>query len=144
MKLLVLNGPNLDRLGRREPEVYGTRSLAEIETGLRAAFPGVEFVFFQSNHEGALVDALHAAGDDGMHGVILNAAGYSHTSVALRDAIAAVRVPVVEVHLTNVHAREPFRHTLLTAGACAGVITGLGPAGYHLAVRFFLDRAPRA
>jgi 3-dehydroquinate dehydratase-2 len=139
IRIVVLNGPNLDRLGRREPEVYGTSSLAGIETGLRAAFPDVELACVQSNHEGELVDAIHTADDDGTVGVVLNPAGYGHTSVAIRDAVAAVDVPVVEVHLSNVHAREPFRHTLLTGGACAGVISGLGPAGYHLAVRYLLD-----
>jgi 3-dehydroquinate dehydratase-2 len=138
-RIVVLNGPNLDRLGRREPEVYGTSSLADVEAGLRAAFPGVDLVCVQSNHEGELVDAIHAADDDGTAGVVLNPAGYGHTSVAIRDAVSAVDVPVVEVHLSNVHAREPFRHTLLTGGACAGVISGLGPAGYHLAVRYLLD-----
>ncbi len=140
IRIVVLNGPNLDRLGRREPEVYGTSSLADVEAGVREAFPEVEFAFFQSHAEGALVDALHAADDAGAAGVVLNPAGYAHTSVAIRDAIAAVDVPVVEVHLSNVHAREAFRHTLLTGGACAGVISGLGPAGYHLAVRYLLDR----
>ena len=143
MRLLVLNGPNLDRLGRREPSIYGRQTLVEIADGLRRAFPEVEFTFVQSNHEGALVDALHRAEDEAFEGVVMNAAGYSHTSVALRDAVAAIAVPVVEVHLSNVHAREPFRHTLRTAGVCAGVIAGLGPAGYALAVRYFLDRAAR-
>lgn len=141
MRLLVLNGPNLDRLGRREPEVYGRQTLAEIEAGLRQAFPDVAFRFCQSAHEGALVEALHAADDDGLDGVVMNPASYAHTSVGLRDAVSAVGVPVVEVHLSNVHAREPFRRRLLTAGACVGVISGLGPAGYALAVRFLLDRA---
>jgi 3-dehydroquinate dehydratase-2 len=139
IRIVVLNGPNLDRLGRREPEVYGTSSLADVEEGLRRAFPDVDLAFLQSNHEGELVDAIHAADDDGATGVVMNPAGYGHTSVAIRDAIAAVDMPVVEVHLSNVHAREDFRQTMRTAGACAGVISGLGPAGYHLAVRYLLD-----
>ncbi len=141
MRLLVINGPNLDRLGRREPAVYGTRTLDEIERGLEAAFPDVEFRFVQTAREGLFVEAIHAAEDDGLDGVVMNAAAYSHTSIAIRDAVSAVRLPVVEVHLSNVHAREPFRHVLLTAGACVGVISGLGPAGYAAAVRFLLDRA---
>ena len=141
MNVLVLNGPNLNLLGRREPAVYGRQTLAEIEAGLRHRFPEVAFTFVQSAHEGALIEALHRADDEGADGVVMNAASYSHTSVGIRDAVAAIRVPVVEVHLSNVHAREPFRHTLLTAGACVGVISGLGPDGYALAVRFLLDRA---
>ena len=141
LQLLVLNGPNLDRLGRREPEINGRQTLAEIEAGLASAFPDVAFRFRQSAHEGALVEALHAAEDDGLDGVVMNAASYSHTSLALRDAVAAILLPVVEVHLSNVHAREPFRHTLLTAGACRGVISGLGPQGYALAVRYLVEAA---
>ena len=141
-RILVLNGPNLNLIGLREPEVYGHGTLAELEAGLRAAFPEVAFSFVQSNHEGALIDALHAARTDGTVGVVMNAGAFSHTSIALRDAVAAIApVPVVEVHITNVHAREAFRHTLLTAGACVGSIAGLGRTGYHLAVRFLLERA---
>jgi 3-dehydroquinate dehydratase-2 len=140
-RIVVINGPNLDRLGRREPEVYGTASLEDVEMDLRQAFEDVEFAFVQSNHEGVIVDAIHAAEEDGAVGVVLNPAGYAHTSVAIRDAMAAVDIPVVEVHLSNVHAREDFRQTMVTAGAGAGVITGLGPAGYHLAVRHLLERA---
>ncbi len=142
VRLLVLNGPNLNLIGLREPEVYGHGTLAELEDGLRAAFPEVAFTFAQHNHEGALIDALHATRADGTAGVVMNAGAFSHTSIALRDAVAAIApVPVVEVHITNVHARETFRHTLLTAGACVGSIAGLGRLGYHLAVRFLLDRA---
>ena len=142
MRLLVLNGPNLNLLGTREPEVYGAGSLADLEADLRTAFPDVAFAFVQSNHEGALLDALHAARTDGTVGVAMNLGAYSHTSVALRDAVAAIApVPVVEVHLSNVHAREAFRHTLLTAQTCVGIVSGLGRFGYHAAVRFLLDRA---
>jgi len=141
MRLLVLNGPNLNLLGRREPEVYGAATLADVEGGLRAAFPEVDFAFAQSNHEGALIDALHAAMGDGTGGVVLNPGGYTHTSVALRDAVAACGLPVVEVHLSNVHAREGFRRRSLVAPVCAGQISGLGAAGYGLAVRYLLGRA---
>lgn len=141
MRLLVLNGPNLNRLGLREPHVYGAGSLGDLEANLRAAFPGVELSFAQSNHEGEMIDRLHGAATDGLDGVVMNPGGYAHTSVALRDAVASIApLPVVEVHVTNVHAREGFRHTLLSASACVGVISGLGRAGYALAVRFLLDR----
>ena len=140
MRLLVLNGPNLNLLGTRETDVYGLASLGEIERGLRAAFPDAAFVFEQHNGEGALVDALHTAERDGLDGVVFNPGAYAHTSVALRDAVAAIRVPVVEVHLSNVYAREPFRRRLVLSAVCAGVITGLGPAGYALAARYLLDR----
>lgn len=141
MKLLILNGPNLNLLGTREPETYGRTTLADVEAGLRAAFPEVTFAFFQSNHEGALIDRLHAAQDEACDGIVFNPGGYTHTSVALRDAVAAIRVPVVEVHLSNVHAREDFRHRSLIAPVCAGQISGLGHRGYHLAVRYFTEPA---
>jgi 3-dehydroquinate dehydratase-2 len=140
-RIVVINGPNLDRLGRREPEVYGTSSLEDLEMGIRQAFEEVEFAFVQSNYEGVIVEAIHAAEAAGAAGVVLNPAGYGHTSVAIRDAITAVDVPVVEVHLSNVYGREDFRQTMMTAGVCAGVISGMGPAGYHLAVIYLLDRA---
>lgn len=139
--VLVLNGPNLNLLGQREPELYGTGTLADLEAELRAAFPDVAFAFFQSNHEGALLDRLHAARTDGTTGVVFNPGAFAHTSIALRDGVAAIApIPVVEVHLSNVHAREAFRHTLVIAGACAGSIAGLGRAGYHAAVQWMVDR----
>jgi 3-dehydroquinate dehydratase-2 len=144
--ILVLNGPNLNLLGTREPDIYGATTLAEIEaasveTG-RALGLGVECL--QSNHEGALVDALHDAA--GRHdGVVLNAGAYTHTSIALRDAVAATGLPVVEVHLSNVHAREPFRQASHLAPVALGVIAGFGPAGYDLALRALAGHlAPRA
>jgi 3-dehydroquinate dehydratase (EC 4.2.1.10) len=109
--LLVLNGPNLNLLGTREPETYGTTTLADIQADLDAAFPEVTFRFEQENSEGALIDHLHAAHEDELDGVAFNPGGYTHTSVALRDAVAAIEPPVVEVHLSNVHAREDFRRT---------------------------------
>ena len=139
MRLLILNGPNLNLLGRREPEVYGATSLADVEAGLRAAFPDLTLDFAQHNGEGALIDALHAAEADGLDGVVFNPGGYAHTSVALRDAVAAIAVPVVEVHVSNVHAREAFRHRLLIAPAAAGLVAGFGVAGYRLAVQHFVN-----
>jgi 3-dehydroquinate dehydratase II len=141
VKLLVLNGPNLNLFGRREPELYGAGSLDDLAEDLRDRFSGVAFTFVQSNHEGELIDALHRAAADGTDGVVFNPGGFGHTSVALRDAIQAIDVPVVEVHITNVYAREPFRHQSLLAAVCAGQITGLGRMGYALAVEYLLSSA---
>lgn len=140
VRLLVLNGPNLNMLGMREPEVYGSATLTEIMDELVAfgADHGAEIRTMQSNSEGALIDAVQAAADWAT-GVIINAGGYSHTSVALRDAIASVDVPVVEVHISNIAAREEFRHRSILSAACAGVLYGFGRRGYNLAVRAFLD-----
>lgn len=136
MKILIVNGPNLNLLGRRQPEIYGSRAMDDILDEVRAAFPGVEINYYQSNHEGALIDKIQEAGyDPAVRGIILNAGGYTHTSVALADAVAAVPVPVVEVHLSNIAAREDFRRTSLLAPVCRGTISGLGPAVYELAVR---------
>ncbi|NBB85407.1 MAG: type II 3-dehydroquinate dehydratase [Bacteroidetes bacterium] len=140
MHVLVLNGPNLNLLGMREPELYGEDTLADVEKGLRAAFPDVRFTFEQSNHEGTLIDAIQDARVKGIAGIIFNPGGYTHTSVALRDAIAAVRVPVVEVHISNIYAREDFRHRSLLAPVCEGQISGLGSDGYHLALRYLMTR----
>lgn len=137
--LLILNGPNLNLLGTREPETYGTATLEDLERALRDAFPAIEFTFRQANGEGALVDALHEAHESERDGIVFNPGGYTHTSVALHDAVAAIDPPVVEVHLSNVHAREEFRRTSRIAPACVGQISGLGPAGYHLAVRYLTE-----
>ncbi len=138
MNLLVLNGPNLNLLGTRDPDTYGATTLAEIEAELEAAFPSADFAFVQDNAEGALIDRLHAAHEQGVDGIVFNPGGYTHTSVALRDAVDAIAPPVVEVHLSNVHAREDFRRTSRLAPVCVGQISGLGPSGYALAVRYLL------
>lgn len=136
MRVLVLNGPNLNLLGTREPETYGAKTLNDLETLMMERFPEVEFTFEQSNYEGTLIDSLHAARE--YDGIVLNAAAYTHTSIALRDAIAAIEVPTIEVHLSNVHAREEFRHRSLIAPVCRGVISGLGMTGYILATEALL------
>lgn len=132
----VINGPNLNLLGSREPEKYGRATLADVEALCRTAGErhGFEIVFRQSNHEGELVSWIQEAGRAGAAGIVLNAAAYTHTSVAILDAIAAIAVPVIEVHLTNIHAREPFRRTSYVSQVAKGVICGLGPQGYGLAI----------
>jgi len=136
--ILLLNGPNLNLLGAREPAVYGSSTLADIEAGLTtlAQRLGVTLKTFQSNHEGALIDRIHAARTDGTDFMIVNAGAFTHTSIALRDALAAVALPFVEVHLSNVFRREPFRHHSMLSGLAVGCIVGLGPAGYSMALEF--------
>ncbi len=141
MKLLVLHGPNLNLLGEREPEVYGRETLAEIDARLQefGAAQGASVETFQSNHEGALIDRIHAARAD-CDGLVINPGGLTHSSVALRDALAATGLPTVEVHLSNIHAREPFRRRSLIAGVALGQITGLGAHGYQLALSALIQR----
>ncbi|WP_070108218.1 type II 3-dehydroquinate dehydratase [Burkholderia plantarii] len=147
-RLLVLHGPNLNLLGTREPEVYGRVTLAEIDRALaaRANEAGAELAAFQSNHEGTLVDRIHAARDEGTDFIVINPAAYTHTSVAIRDALAGVGIPFIEVHLSNVHRREPFRHHSYFSDQAEGVICGLGWKGYLHALEYALDKlqgAPR-
>ena len=140
MRLFVLHGPNLNLLGQREPGLYGSRSLDQINAALtaRAQALGAEQECFQSNHEGALVDRIQAARGR-CEGLLINAGAYTHTSIALRDALLAVEIPFVEVHLSNVHAREPFRHHSYLADKALGVICGFGPASYSLALEGLVE-----
>jgi 3-dehydroquinate dehydratase II len=138
-RIAILNGPNLDRLGKREPEVYGSMTLAQLEDGLRAEFMGAaDLTFFQSNHEGALIEKIAEFADAKFDGLIINGGAFTHTSVALRDALAGAKLRTIEVHISNIYQREEFRHTSLTAPKCIGVITGLGLEGYSAALRFLL------
>lgn len=142
MSFLVLHGPNLNLLGSREPAVYGYTTLDAIDADLykMAANVGAKLHTLQSNHEGALIDRIHAARDDGTEFIIINPGGLTHTSVALRDALSAVALPFIEVHLSNVHARESFRHHSYLSAVALGVICGLGPEGYRLALQHALNR----
>ena len=139
MKILILNGPNLNRLGIRKPEIYGSRTMAQILLDIQRNWPDVHFVYKQSNHEGDLIDWIQEAND--VTGIVLNAGGYSHTSVALRDAVEESEVPVVEVHISDIHAREPFRNIDLLADVCAHTIIGHGTDGYKEAVEHILSIA---
>lgn len=141
-RILVIHGPNLNLLGTREPEQYGRTTLADINLALsrRAESAETELETFQSNHEGALIERIHAAREQGVQAIIINPAGYTHTSVALRDALAAVAIPFVEVHLSNVYAREPFRHHSYFSALAIGVISGLGSEGYMLALEYLLNK----
>jgi 3-dehydroquinate dehydratase-2 len=138
MKIEIINGPNLNLLGRREPAIYGAEGFDAVLTGLRLRFPDVVFGYSQSNVEGELVNMIQAAGT-GSDGVIINPGGYTHTSVAIADAIAAIGIPVIEVHISNLLSREEFRHTSITGRYCRGTIMGLGTDGYRLAVEALLE-----
>ena len=141
MKLFILNGPNLNRLGKREPEIYGSETLSDVKvkcTSLAVEY-GATIDFRQSNHEGELIDWVHEAEDTGIDGIVFNPGAYTHTSIALRAAIAAINVPVIEVHISNIHKRESFRHHSWLAAECVGQICGLGTFGYQLAIRKLLE-----
>lgn len=136
-RVLVLNGPNLNRLGKREPSVYGTKTLSDIEKTLRnlAIDLSVDIDFFQSNHEGSLIDRIHEASDAGVDGFLVNPGAYTHTSIALRDALLASGKPFVEIHITNIFSREPFRHQSVLSDVASGVLFGFGFLGYELGFR---------
>jgi 3-dehydroquinate dehydratase-2 len=142
--VLVLNGPNLNLLGSREPRIYGSTTLTDLERDLEgeAGRRQARLSFYQSNHEGNLVDRVQAARDDGTDFILINAGALTHTSIALRDALAAVDIPFIEVHLSNVHRREEFRHRSVLADLAIGVITGLGASGYRLALQYALEDSP--
>ena len=140
MKILLLNGPNLNLLGTREPQTYGATTLAEVEVMcLRIASEhGAMLDHFQSNHEGSLIDRIHAARGEAVDAIVINPGGLTHTSVALRDALAGVAIPFIEVHISNVHAREPFRHHSCLSGIAKGVLAGFGVDGYRMALNHLL------
>ncbi|NVJ84926.1 MAG: type II 3-dehydroquinate dehydratase [Algoriphagus sp.] len=137
MKIQIINGPNLNLLGKREPEVYGSRSFEEFLEELKTRFPSIEIHYFQSNVEGELINKIHEVGFD-FDGILLNAGGYTHTSVAISDAIAGVTTPVLEIHISNIYKREEFRHKSIISKSCVGMISGLGLKGYELGIRYFL------
>lgn len=145
-RILVLHGPNLNLLGLREPEIYGRETLADINASLasQAKSASVDLITFQSNHEGDLVDRVQAARSEEVTFIVINPGGYTHTSVALRDALAAVAVPFIEVHLSNIHRREPFRHRSYLSDLAVGVIAGLGPSGYRLALQAAIEMLAEA
>jgi 3-dehydroquinate dehydratase-2 len=137
MKIAIINGPNLNLLGKREPGIYGNSSFEEYFVTLQALYPAVELSYYQNNIEGELINHLHEIGFS-YDGIILNAGAYTHTSVAIRDAIAAIKTPVIEVHISNVYAREEFRHHSMIAAKCVGSICGMGMKGYALGVSYFI------
>lgn len=139
MRIQILNGPNINLLGKREPSIYGSVSFEEYLAGLRAKYAGVQIDYFQSNIEGELIDKIQEVGFEA-DGIVLNAGAYTHTSIALQDAIRAVPAPVIEVHISNVHAREPFRHVSMIACACKGVVCGFGLDSYRLAIEALTGR----
>jgi 3-dehydroquinate dehydratase-2 len=138
MNILVINGPNLNHLGTREPGVYGSQTLADIEHELTVRYPEAHFTFFQSNHEGAIVDALQSTIGKEFHGIVINGGAFTHYSYAIRDAISMLMIPAVEVHISNIHLREEFRRHSVTAPVCAAQLSGFGSNGYSLAVEMLL------
>jgi len=137
MNLQIINGPNLNLLGKREPEVYGDKDFESFLVAIQLKFPDVKIEYYQSNVEGELINKLHEVGFSA-DGIIFNAGGYTHTSVAIADAVASIKSPVIEVHISNVYAREEYRHASLMAKNCRGVIAGLGLTGYELAIKYFV------
>lgn len=137
MKIQIINGPNLNLLGKREPSVYGNQSFEDFLTELSGRYPDVDLTYYQSNVEGEIINKLHEVGFN-HDGIILNAGAYTHTSVAIHDAIGAIKTPVIEVHISNVYAREEFRHKSLITSKCAGIISGFGMESYALALTYFL------
>jgi 3-dehydroquinate dehydratase II len=140
MHILIINGPNLDILGKREPEIYGSLTLDDIKKRLKKKFPKGKFDFVQSNSEGPIIDALHKALDGAIDGVIINPGAFTHYSYAIRDAVAAIKIPVIEIHLSNVHSREDFRRESVIAPVCKGVIAGFGARSYELAVEYIINQ----
>ncbi len=140
MKITIINGPNLNLLGKRQPDIYGNETFESYFEKLKAQYDQVQLSYFQSNVEGEIINKLHETGFSD-NGIILNAGGYTHTSVAIADAIAAINAPVVEVHISNIFAREEYRHISLLSKNCAGIISGLGLIGYELGLRWFLEKA---
>ena len=138
MKIQIINGPNINLLGKREPGIYGSESFESYLKELRTAYPDIEIAYYQSNIEGELIDKIHETGFD-VNGIVLNAGAYTHTSIALLDAIKAVTTPVVEVHISNVHAREAFRHVSMISAGCKGVVLGFGLDSYRLAIEGIIN-----
>ena len=141
-KILIINGPNLNLLGKREPTIYGNNTFEDYLEQLREKYPQCEISYYQSNIEGELINKIHEVGFT-YDGIILNAGAYTHTSIALHDAIKAVTTPVIEVHISNVHAREPFRHVSMISAACKGVVIGFGLESYRLALESFISKKPQ-
>jgi len=139
MKIQIINGPNLNLLGKRETSIYGDQSFEQFFETLQKRFPAVELQYYQNNVEGELVNKLHEVGFS-FDGIIINAGAYTHTSVAIHDAIGGIKTPVVEVHISNIHARESFRHTSLITSKCAGMLTGFGLEGYAMAIKYFTEK----
>lgn len=139
MKIIIVNGPNLNLLGKREVDIYGSQSFEDYFETLKESYSNVDLQYFQSNVEGDLMSKLHEVGFS-YDGIIVNLAGYTHTSVALADAIAAISTPVLEVHISNIHARESFRHQTYTGAKSVGIISGLGLKGYELALKYFIEK----
>jgi 3-dehydroquinate dehydratase-2 len=139
LKILIINGPNLNLLGKREPEIYGSTSFEDYFETLKTKFPDLDLYYFQSNIEGEIIDKIHEVGFD-FDGILINAGGYTHTSVAISDAIAGVTTPVLEVHISNIYKREEFRHKSIITKECVGMISGLGLKGYDLGIQFFLEK----